>query len=213
MEGAGRSAVDRRVDPPAVRAGRQPGDRRRREVRQHEVLLHPQADARQGVAGVRLPARRLRHARRDVRAAHPDADRQGPAGADHLPRHGGRLVLGIDRRADPRPAGHPQPGVGGRHPPVLRHRLVRRGVPRDRALLRQLRLDPLRRQPGGHPPAPSLRPTSSSPRSTSSSATSCRRGGSSAPNRWPSRSARPTTSTCRASASSSPSTSTATCGR
>ena len=47
----GASAVDRRVDPPAVRAGRQPGDRRRREVRQHEVLLHAQADARQGERG------------------------------------------------------------------------------------------------------------------------------------------------------------------
>ena len=82
-------ALDRRVDPPAVRAGRQPGDRRRREVRQHEVLLHPQVDPRQGVAGVRVPARRLRHARRDVRAADPDADRQGLAGADHLPRHRG----------------------------------------------------------------------------------------------------------------------------
>ena len=44
--------------------------------------------------------------------------------------------------------------VAGRHRPVPRHRPTRRGVPRDRALLRQLRLDPLRRRPARHPPAP-----------------------------------------------------------
>ena len=44
-------AVDRREHPAAVRAGRQPDHRRRRQARLDEVLLHPQADARQGVAG------------------------------------------------------------------------------------------------------------------------------------------------------------------
>ncbi len=65
----------------------------------------------------------------------------------------GDSVLGVDRRADPRPTRQPQPGVGGGHPPVLRHRLQCGRLPRDRAVLRQLRLDPLRRQPGDHPPA------------------------------------------------------------
>ena len=47
----------RRVDPAPVRAGRQPDHRRRREVREHEVLLHPQADAREGEPRLRLPSR------------------------------------------------------------------------------------------------------------------------------------------------------------
>ena len=89
--------LDRRVDPAAVRAGRQPGHRRRRQVRQHEVLLHPQADADQGEQGLHLPAWRVRHARRDVRAADAHPDRQGPAGADRVPRHAGRPVLGDGR--------------------------------------------------------------------------------------------------------------------
>ena len=126
-------AQHRRVDPPPVRAGRQPGDRRRREVRQHEVLLHPQADARQGEPGVRLPARRLRHARRDVRAAHPDPDRQGPARADRLPRHAGRPVLGGDRRDDPRAARPPRSWRPADTQPVPRHRLARRRPPRSTA--------------------------------------------------------------------------------
>ena len=73
MEGAGPRPSHRREHPPAVRAGRQPDHRPRREARLDEVLLHPQADADQGVEGVRVPARRLRHARRDLRAAHADA--------------------------------------------------------------------------------------------------------------------------------------------
>ena len=90
-DGGCRTRTEHRgVDPPAVRAGRQPGHRRRRQVRQHEVLLHPQADAGQGEQRVRVPARRLRHARRDVRAAHPHPDGQGHAGADRVPRHARR---------------------------------------------------------------------------------------------------------------------------
>ncbi len=38
------------------------------------------------IAGVRLPAGRVRHARRDVRAADADPDRQGRARADRVPR-------------------------------------------------------------------------------------------------------------------------------
>ena len=72
------------------------------EVRQHEVLLHPQADADQGEQRVHLPARRVRHARRDVRAAHADPDRQGHPGADRLPRHAGRPVLGDGRTSSSR---------------------------------------------------------------------------------------------------------------
>ena len=40
------------------------------------LLLHPQAHVHEGVARVRAAARRLRHARRGVRAAHAGADRQ-----------------------------------------------------------------------------------------------------------------------------------------
>ena len=39
------------------------------------------------------PARRVRHARRDLRAAHADADRQGDAGADRAARRARRHVL------------------------------------------------------------------------------------------------------------------------
>ena len=55
--------------------------RRRRARGRDEVLLHPQADADQGVVGLRVPARRLRHPGRDLRAAHAPPDRARP------PRH------------------------------------------------------------------------------------------------------------------------------
>ena len=77
MEGAGREQLLRRQHPPAVRAGGQRVHRRRPEARLDEVLLHPQAHADEGVAGLRVPARRLRHPGRDLRAAHPAADGQG----------------------------------------------------------------------------------------------------------------------------------------
>ena len=54
-------------------------------------------------AFVCLPGR-LRHARRDVRAAHPDPDRQGRARADRVPRHPGRHVLGARPKSSSRPS-------------------------------------------------------------------------------------------------------------
>ncbi len=137
----------RRGHPPAVRAGRQSRHRRRREVRLDALLLHPQADAGEGEPGVRLPPRRVRHARRDVRAAHADPDRQGPARADRPARSARRPVLGAHRRADPGPARRARPGVAGGSPAVPRDQLLRRGGGGDRPLLRQLPLDPLRRRP------------------------------------------------------------------
>ena len=77
---------------------------------QHEVLLHPQADAGQGEPCLRLPARRVRHARRDVRAADADADRQGAARPDRPARPAREPVLEAHRRADPRAAGGRRPG-------------------------------------------------------------------------------------------------------
>ena len=124
-------ALDRRVDPAAVRAGRQPDHRRRREVREHEVLLHPQADAHQGEPRVRLPARRLRHARRDVRTAHAHPDRQGLAGADRVPRHARRPVLGDGARVRRAQLVQPRAGGRGRHRPVPHHRRLRGRRRRD----------------------------------------------------------------------------------
>ena len=105
----------------------------------------------------------------------------------------------------------------GRRPsdtrPVPRHRVVRRGGGRDRPLLRQLPLDPLRRRLRRRPPAApadrraarrpqrALRP----PRGARPDRAHARRSRSSA--------ATTTTSSCRASASPSASTARATCGR
>ncbi len=49
----------RRQHPAAVRAGAQPVHRRRPEAHLDEVLLHPQADAGEGVARLHVAARRL----------------------------------------------------------------------------------------------------------------------------------------------------------
>ena len=57
-----------------------------RPGRQHEVLLHPQAHADEGVERLRGAARRVRHAGRDARAAHARADGQGHAGAARAAR-------------------------------------------------------------------------------------------------------------------------------
>ena len=81
------------LDPPPVRGEGERGRRRAASSRRDEVLLHPQADADEGVARVRLPARRVRHAGRDVRAAHAAADRQGRADADRAARPARRHVL------------------------------------------------------------------------------------------------------------------------
>ena len=85
-----------------------------------------------------------------------------------------------------------------------------RGLSGDRTLLRQLRLDPLRRQPGDHPPA--HRADGRAARRAQRAVRAPRVVGAHRAHRsrCPSRSARTTASTCRASASSSPSTSTAT---
>ena len=108
-----------------------------------------------------------------------------------------------DRRVDPRPARRPRARGAGRPQPVPRHRLVRGGGRRDRPLLRQLPLDPLRRRPPRRCACATRRPTPSSPSSTSASATSSPAGASSAPSRSTSSAATATTSSCRASASSS----------
>ena len=70
----GRRALGRARHRAAVRAGPQPVGRPRGEL---PLLLRPQDDVRQVRAGVRLPARRVRHARRAVRGARAGADRQG----------------------------------------------------------------------------------------------------------------------------------------
>ena len=53
-----------------------------------KLMLVKESDA------VHLPPRRLRHARRDVRAVDARPDRQGRTGADRAPRHARRSVLG-----------------------------------------------------------------------------------------------------------------------
>ena len=58
----------------------------------------------------------FRHARRDVRAAHADPDRQGPAGADRVPRHARRPVLG-DRARLRRPPARASAGWSPRPTP------------------------------------------------------------------------------------------------
>ena len=86
-----------------------------------------------------------------------------------------------DRRHDPRAARRAWPRVAGRPQPVPRHRLVRGGGRRDRPVLRQLPLDPLRRRPPRRSACATRRPTHSSPSSTSASATSSPAAASSAP--------------------------------
>ena len=71
----------------------EPVHRRRPEAHQLPLLLHPQARVHQGVGRVRAAARRLRHARRGVRAAHARADGQGAAGADRAARRPRRHLL------------------------------------------------------------------------------------------------------------------------
>ena len=87
-----------------------PVPRRRPEARQLPVLLHAQGHVREGGARVRAAARRLRDARRGVRAAHARADRQGAARADRAPRRAGRHVLAhvaaVRRQRAPRPRLH-----------------------------------------------------------------------------------------------------------
>ena len=74
---------------------------RRPQARVHEVLLHPQAELVKESQGFALPSRWLRDPRRDLRAAHPPADRQVGADPDRLPRRAGRHLLGGLRAASP----------------------------------------------------------------------------------------------------------------
>ena len=68
------------------------------EARELPLLLHAQGDVREGGARVRAAARRLRHARRGVRAPHARADRQVGAGADRAARRARRHLLAeLDR--------------------------------------------------------------------------------------------------------------------
>ena len=81
--GRGRRQRVRREHPAAVR-----GRRRAQFLADDPKLINfryfftRKLDVREGVRRVRAAPRRLRHARRGVRAAHARADRQGAAGAD-----------------------------------------------------------------------------------------------------------------------------------
>ena len=81
IEGAGAGAGVRREHPAAVRGRDHAVHRRRPEAHELPLLLHPQARVREGVGRVRAAPRRLRHARRGVRAAHAAPDGQGAARA------------------------------------------------------------------------------------------------------------------------------------
>ena len=103
LEGRRARAQLRREHPPAVRAGPQPLHRRRPEAHLDEVLLHPQAHADEGIARLRVAARRVRHPRRDLRAPHARADGQGITRADRPARRAGRHLLVGPARLSARP--------------------------------------------------------------------------------------------------------------
>ena len=65
----------------ALRAAGEPGHCRGRQARAHEVLLHPQADVRQGIPRGGLPARRVRNVGRGAGSADAAADRKTGHGA------------------------------------------------------------------------------------------------------------------------------------
>ena len=140
---------------------------------------------------------------------------KGVPGADRVPRHARRPVLGARRTTFvARPAGHPR--AGQRRPTsdlYLVTDYVRRGGRRDRPLLRQLRLAPLRRRPARDPAAPRARPTSSwrllNERFAAIVASGHIERSDATADRGPR--GRPR-STSRGSASRSPGTATATCG-
>ena len=145
-EGAGPEQGHRHQHPAALRGGPRPVHRRGHAHRRDEVLLHPQAHADEGVRRVRVAARRVRHAGRDPRAAHPAPDRQGRARRRWccLDVPGGtywhRWVEYVD---DELVDGGPGERRG--RPPLPRDRRRRRRGRRDRALLAELPLDPLGR--------------------------------------------------------------------
>ena len=90
----GRRRLGRARHRAAVRAGPQRLGRHRDQL---PLLLRAQDDVRQVRAGVRRPARRLRHAGRAVRGAHAGADRKVTRFPVVLYRHG---VLGRPARLD-----------------------------------------------------------------------------------------------------------------
>ena len=86
--------LDRARHRAAVRAGPQRLGRSRHQL---PLLLRPQDDVREVLAGVRVPARRLRHVGRAVRGAHAGADEEG----HQVPgRAAGQRLLGRAARLD-----------------------------------------------------------------------------------------------------------------
>ena len=141
----GPRAQPRGEHPPALRAADQPHHRRRWEAGLDEVLLHAQAHAREGVEGLRVPAGRLRHAGRDVRAAHPDPDGARARPCPSCSSTSLAAPTGSHWRVHPGRAGQPGTGDARRPQSLPRHRRCRAGQGGDQRLLRQLRLDAVRR--------------------------------------------------------------------
>ena len=77
----------------AVRAGIERDHPRRPQARDDEILLHAQADVREGMRRGGLPAGRLWHARRGDGGAHAAANRQARADAGGAARRAGRHLL------------------------------------------------------------------------------------------------------------------------
>ncbi len=170
--------VVRSDDPLAVRERAEPGHRRRSEARLDEVLLHPQADADQGVASVRVPAGRLRHPRRGLRAADARADREVDPCADRHARRPERHLLDALEEVHRRRARDTGARRRVRRRPLPGDRRRRRGLRRDRRLLRELRLDALRRRTTSSSASGTRPPPRTSRSSTRSSRTSCSAEGS-----------------------------------
>ena len=159
MEGAGPGQVDRRQHPASVRDRRQRDHRRRPEAGVDEVLLHPQAHADEGVEGLRLAARRVRHPRRGLRAADPAADGQGRPGADRAARLPGRPLLGGMGAMGAGPRRLQGSDLPGGSRPRAHHRRRDRSSRRGDRVLAQLPLDSLVGGTSDHPAAGANRPT------------------------------------------------------
>ena len=118
----GRRAVDRLQHRAAPRAAPQPV---RRPVDRVPLLLRAQDDVREVLRRVRDHARRLRHARRAVRGADADPDRQDPplpGGPD------GARLLGRPARLDARRRSSRRGDQRGRPRPAPGHRRSRAEV-------------------------------------------------------------------------------------
>ncbi len=143
----------RREHPSPLR-GRGQRARRREPPHQLQVLLHSQADLRQGVGCLCPLPRRLRHPGRDVRAAHAHPDGQVRHAPDRVAGGTRNRLLGrlAGVRGHVGEAGHDLARRLEPVPPHLRHR---RGVRRDPGLLSQLPLAAIcRRQAGAAAPPP-----------------------------------------------------------